>query len=65
MKSKFEGWTYTATGLGTAGHYTKGGYTVFCNGDAWVTIKPDGEKYAKTYKTLVKAIAFAESKMKF
>lgn len=57
-------WTYNAKGHGTAGTYEKNGYTVFCNGTQWLTIKPNGDKYAKGYAHLEKAIAFAESKMK-
>lgn len=46
--------------------YTNGRLYVFCSGDEWIISKtPDqSERYSKSYKNMLSAFKFADSKIK-
>lgn len=63
MKKTNDGWTWNKDGGGTAGTYTKDGWTVWCNGTQWFAQRPDGYGYAKGFANIGPAKDFAEKKM--
>lgn len=63
---KEHGWEQCGR-AGTSYLYTNGELFVFCNGDGWIISKTPnaGERYAKSYKTMLSAFKFADSKKRF